>query len=92
MSSTSPFVADRIKARLMAAFSPVSMELIDESASHAGHAGYKPGGESHFRLTIAAAAFDGKSRLERQRMVNQALEEELADIHALRLTVRGAEE
>jgi BolA protein len=51
---------------------------------HAGHAGARPGGETHFRVTLVAESFAGKSRIERHRMVNQALAEELADrVHAL---------
>jgi BolA protein len=64
----------------------VRLAIIDESHLHAGHAGARPGGESHFRVEIVSAAFEGKSRLERQRMVYAALADELRhDIHALAL-------
>ncbi len=86
-------VADAIRTKLQAAFTPQTLLIEDESAKHAGHAGAHPRGESHFAVTIQAAAFNDKSRLERQRMVNAALAELLHDrIHALRLTVRGKEE
>ena len=77
-------VTERIKAKLTEAFAPVRMELVDESALHAGHAGARPEGESHFRLVIVADSFDGRGRLERQRMVYNALGELMTrDIHAL---------
>ncbi len=86
-------IADQIRAKLEAAFAPQALIIADESAKHAGHAGAHPLGESHFAVTIAAAAFNGKSRLERQRMVNQTLVEELAaHVHALRLAVSGTDE
>ena len=69
------------------ALAPTRLELIDNSARHAGHAGARPEGESHFRLTIAAAAFAGKSRLERHRLVFAALGDLMqTDVHALAIT------
>ncbi|MFQ5533894.1 MAG: BolA family protein [Sphingomonadales bacterium] len=60
--------------------------MVDESHRHAGHAGARPEGESHFRVTIVAAAFEGKSRLQRQRLVYQILSEEMAGpVHALQV-------
>lgn len=86
-------VTDQLRARLETAFAPQALLIEDESAKHAGHAGAHPLGESHFAVTIQAAAFNGKNRLERQRLVNAALAELLHDrIHALRLTVRGTDE
>ena len=86
-------VADQMRARLETTFSPQTLMIEDESAKHAGHAGAHPLGESHFVVTIQAAAFNGQARLERQRLVNAALAELLRDrIHALRLTVRGTNE
>lgn len=80
-------VARAMRERLTAALAPVRIDLIDESARHAGHAGARPGGESHFRLTIVAETFVGKSRVERQRMVFAALGELMHDeIHALAIT------
>jgi BolA family transcriptional regulator, general stress-responsive regulator len=75
---------DRIAEKLNAAFSPSSLDVQDESHQHAGHAGSRPGGETHFRVYIVSAAFEGKSRIERHRMVNAALAQELAGgVHAL---------
>ena len=86
-------VRDRIAAKLTKAFAPSQLDVTDESASHAGHAGAREGGESHFHVQIVAEAFTGKSRLDRQRAVNAALAEELAGpVHALRMTVRAPSE
>ncbi len=77
-------VKSRIEAKLTAAFRPESLNVVDESHLHAGHAGARPEGETHFRVALVSAAFAGKSRVERHRMVNQALSEELAGpVHAL---------
>ena len=77
-------VADTIRRKLEAAFAPSRLVVLDESARHAGHAGARPGGESHFRVEIVSEAFAGLGRLERQRRVNAALAEELAGpVHAL---------
>ncbi len=79
-------MADTIRNRLTAALGPCEVEVIDESSLHAGHAGARPGGETHFRVTVVAAAFEGQTRLERQRRVNHILRDELAgSIHALAL-------
>ena len=77
-------VAETIRAKLAAALDPVEVEVKDESHLHAGHAGARAGGESHFRVRVVAAAFEGLSRVARQRAVNAALVEELAGpVHAL---------
>lgn len=77
-------VAERMRSRLNAAFAPERIDIVDDSEKHKGHAGAREGGESHFTVTVVAAAFEGKSRVERQRMVNKALAEELAGpVHAL---------
>ena len=77
-------VADLITRKLTAAFAPESLRVLDESNQHAGHAGHRPGGESHFRLYIVSEAFRGKSRIDRHRMINQTLTQELAGgVHAL---------
>jgi len=77
-------VRDLITQKLTAAFSPESLEVVDESHRHEGHAGHRPGGETHFRVYIVANAFQGKSRIERHRMINSALAGELAGgVHAL---------
>ena len=73
-----------IQDKLTAAFQPTRLEIVDDSSRHAGHAGAREGGESHFNVTIEAEAFAGAARVARQRMVYQALAEELAGpVHAL---------
>ena len=75
---------DRIVEKLTRVFAPVRLDVADESHLHAGHAGHRPGGETHYRVYIVSEAFKGKSRIERHRTVNQALADELAGgIHAL---------
>ena len=75
---------DRITEQLAAAFAPQRLDVVDESHQHAGHAGSRPGGETHYRVYIVSEAFRGKSRLERHRMVNATLSGELAGgVHAL---------
>ena len=77
-------VGQRISTKLMQSLAPLALEVIDESHQHAGHAGARPDGESHFRVKIAAEAFRGKSRVEQHRMVNAALADLLKDrVHAL---------
>jgi BolA family transcriptional regulator, general stress-responsive regulator len=77
-------VADTIRDKLTARFAPVRLEVADDSARHAGHAGHREGGESHFNLVIEAEAFAGASKVARQRMVHQVLADELAGpVHAL---------
>ena len=77
-------VRDVITEKLAAAFAPQSLQVVDESHQHVGHAGHRPGGESHFRVYIVAEAFKGKTRLERHRMVNETLAAELkGGVHAL---------
>lgn len=75
---------DSITQKLTQAFQPESLNVVDESHQHEGHAGHRPGGETHFRVYIVAPAFAGKTRLERHRMINAALAAELAGgVHAL---------
>ena len=77
-------VKDQIAEKLNAALAPQSLDVEDESQNHAGHAGHRPGGQTHFRVYIVSEAFRGKSRLERHRMINQLLVAELAaGVHAL---------
>src|SRR5215208_376239 len=77
-------VQDVITEKLTEAFAPASLDVVDESHRHEGHAGHRPGGETHFRVYIVADAFKGKSRIERHRMINTALSGELAGgVHAL---------
>jgi len=73
-----------IADKLAAAFAPQSLDVEDESHRHEGHAGHRPGGQTHFRVKIVSEAFRGKSRIERHRMVNQTLAQELSSgVHAL---------
>jgi BolA protein len=75
---------DVISQKLTDAFAPQSLKVEDESHRHEGHAGHRPGGQTHFRVYIVSGAFKGKSRLERHRMVNALLAGELAGgVHAL---------
>lgn len=79
-------VRDAIERNLQESLRPARLAIEDESHRHAGHAGARPEGETHFRLTVVAEAFAGKSRVERQRMVYAALKDLMATrIHALSL-------
>lgn len=79
---------DRLTAKLTAAFAPTTLDVEDESHRHAGHAGARPGGETHFRIQMVSEAFLGKSRIERHRLVHAVLADELRDrIHALALSL-----
>ena len=76
--------ADIMSRKLTEAFAPQSLEVVDESHQHEGHAGHRPGGQTHFRVCIVSEAFKGKTRLERHRMINAALAGEIAGgVHAL---------
>ncbi len=78
--------SNEIRASLVAALEPAELDVVDDSESHRGHGGYQEGGESHYNLRIRAAAFEGKSRIQRHRMVHSALGPELIGrIHALAL-------
>ena len=77
-------VADRLARKLTQTFAPSRLEVVDDSHRHAGHAGARPGGESHFQVVIEAAVFEGLSRIERQRRIHAALADDLAGaVHAL---------
>lgn len=83
-------VSDEIHQRLRAAFHPDRLEVIDESESHRGHAGFQEGGESHFHVVIQASSFAALSRLARHRAVHQALGKDLMTrFHALSLDISG---
>ena len=85
-------VAEAIRARL-AQLEPQALELVDESEMHRGHAGYREGGGTHWRLSIVSPRFAGKATVARHRMVYQALGELMQDpIHALAITARSPEE
>ncbi|HWB52238.1 MAG TPA: BolA family protein [Stellaceae bacterium] len=84
-------VADTITRKLTARFAPLHLDVVDDSARHAGHAGHPggagQGGETHFSVTLVSAVFAGMSRVARQRLVYEALGDELkAGVHALALT------
>jgi len=82
--TTKTTTRDIIAEKLTKALAPEALEVIDESHKHAGHAGARPGGQTHFSVHIVSQAFHGKSRLERHRMVNAALASELqTGVHAL---------
>jgi BolA protein len=84
-------VEDEIRQRLEAAFSPSRLEVVDESEQHRGHAGYREGGQSHFRVSLSSQAFSGQSRIARHRAVHGALGPELIGrIHALALEISDA--
>lgn len=80
-------VSQEIRDRLEAAFAPTRLEIIDDSERHRGHAGYQEGGESHFRIDIAAPIFEGKTRIERHRAVHAALGDLTTRVHALALKI-----
>ena len=79
-------MVDTITRKLTAAFAPVELDVVDDSARHQGHMGHRHGGESHFSVRIVSSAFAGLTRVERQRRVYAALADEMkAQIHALAL-------
>jgi BolA family transcriptional regulator, general stress-responsive regulator len=79
-------VADTLRRKLTEALQPSRLEIVDDSHKHAGHAGAREGGESHFTVEIVSPAFAGKSRVERQRLVYGVLAAELREqVHALAL-------
>jgi len=86
-------VAASIEAKLKATFQPVALAVVDDSARHAGHAGARTGGETHFNVRMVTAAFTGQSRVARQRAVYKTLAAELAGpVHALALELLTPEE
>jgi BolA protein len=83
-------VRDTIVEKLSFKFAPSHLEVIDESEKHRGHAGSRPGGETHFRVRIATPQFAGKTRLAQHRAVMEALDAELkGGVHALAVEVLG---
>jgi BolA family transcriptional regulator, general stress-responsive regulator len=89
MSTDRP-VKQTITNKLRETFAPESLDVIDESHLHEGHAGHRPGGETHFRIYIVSPAFQGKSRIERHRMINSTLAAELAGaVHALAIKAQA---
>ncbi|WFE90416.1 BolA family transcriptional regulator [Roseibium porphyridii] len=87
--STKQIIADKLHA----AFSPSFLNVIDESDKHKGHGGWREGGETHFRVQIASAAFEGMNRVARHRAINDLLAQELeSGVHALALEIRSDSE
>lgn len=81
-------VRETIEQKLTAAFSPVRLRVVDESHRHAGHAGWREGGETHFDVEVISTVFEGMARTERQRRIHRVLADELAGgVHALSLRV-----
>ena len=81
-------VKDTIAAKLSSRFAPAFLDVIDESMLHHGHAGWREGGETHFRVRIATAHFDGLGRVAQHRAVMETLDAELKDrVHALAIDV-----
>ncbi len=84
---------DRIRQKLARGLLPLVMEIVNDSARHAGHAGDDGSGESHFHVKIVSSSFNGKGRVERQRMVYDLLQEEMAGpVHALSVKAIAADE
>ncbi len=82
--------AERMHEKLTEAFAPEALEIIDESEAHRGHGGYQEGGETHFKIVIKAAAFNGMNRVAQQRAVMATVKQELEErVHALALEVSG---
>ncbi len=91
--SDQPPRAERIRALVSAALAPVLLDVRDDSAQHAGHAGATPGGETHYSVLVVSDRFVGQGRVARHRMVNAALGGEFAQgLHALALALRTPEE
>lgn len=85
--------ADRIRSALVAQFAPARIEVVDDSAKHAGHAGAAPGGQTHYSVLLVSEAFAGMNRVARSRAVHAALEAEFSSgLHALALTLRAPSE
>ena len=85
--------SERMRAKLQAAFAPTRLEIVDDSHRHAGHLGDRPGGETHFNVVVVSAAFAGLGRVARQRLVYEAVAEELSErVHALQLRTLAPDE
>ncbi len=87
-------VKEMMRTKLESALTPLSLDVIDDSAKHVGHilhpGGVEPRGETHFTVNVVSEAFAGKSRIDRHRMVNAILAEELAaDVHALAIQAKA---
>jgi BolA protein len=83
-------IKEAISRKLSDALAPTSLSVADESENHRGHGGWREGGETHFRVEVVSEAFRGKGRVERHRMVNSLLAEELAGrVHALAISAKA---
>lgn len=82
-------IADEIHEKL-ASLSPLHLEIVDESESHRGHAGYREGGQTHFRVSMTSRAFSGLTRIQRHRLIYQTLGDIVPRIHALTLDLNDA--
>ena len=92
MANAGEIMAERLHSKLSQAFEPDYLAVIDESESHRGHAGWREGGGTHFRVEMRSAAFDGMGRVARSRAVHRVLREELdGPIHALALDLSGSD-
>ena len=86
-------VKDRIETKLREALAPSRLEVRDDSQLHHGHGGWREGGETHFHVTVVSAAFEGRNRVERHRVVNGLLSDELKGrVHALSLQLMTPQE
>jgi BolA family transcriptional regulator, general stress-responsive regulator len=86
-------VADTIRSKLSRRFAPARLAIVDESHRHAGHAGARPEGETHFAVTIVSATFAGLGRVARQRLIYETLADEIGNpVHALSLTTLAPDE
>lgn len=92
MTGTKGGRAETLHGKLSAAFTPDYLQVIDESEAHRGHGGWREGGETHFKVVMRAAAFDGMGRVERSRAVHRVLQDDLAaGVHALSLDLAGSQ-
>ena len=83
-------IAEIMQTKLQTALEPTELEIVDESHLHAGHMGARPEGETHFRVTVVSSAFSGLGRIQRHRLVHEAVAEELRTrVHALALVLRA---
>lgn len=86
-------IKERIESNLQKAFDPTLLEVVDDSHLHVGHAGHKPGRQTHFSVTLVSSRFNGLSRIQRHKLVYEALESELkSGVHALQLKLVSTEE
>jgi BolA family transcriptional regulator, general stress-responsive regulator len=93
MAASGPSVSERLRRKLIDGFAPEHLEIIDDSERHRGHAGWREGGGTHFRVVMRSSRLNGMNRVARSRAVHAALAEELAqDVHALSLDLSGSDE